>query len=587
MFDALLVQIGTSYIHIPLRGNEPQLGQYYIAEYASTKGFNIKVKKYTSNQPILNNLIQILKTNQCRIVGFYVDSENIWTIRRLTIFLKKEIPNVLIVVGGPQITSDPKLALKRIPNVNFAIVGEGEIPFTKLLQHIRHEKDISEIKGVCYTDENGKFCYTGPQPSSQSLDEYPFPRRKKHSLDKNIVFDQISTGRGCVGKCAFCCEGSKTENRLRLRSIENVIEEIDYIIKNSDNPNYITFLDDTFIINSERTMAICNHLIEKYKGEIKWFCEARVDILTRNIEILPIMKKAGLIRVQLGGESGSQKILDLYNKNIKIEELLLVIDAIYKSGIPSAYINFIIGGAKETLDSFNETIELSKKILDIAPGCAEIGCSLFSPYSGTPMRLNPDHFGLKLIDTDLLRGPDGHIPFVETENLDQYKILQLKSLFEHEIRNHQLSIIKKMSKNDIIKHYHFFNRYKMETTWYTLCNEIESIKNYFSALYGCSYSSIVDLSIEELRSSIPYRTIQPISDGEKYYRLVYHDEYKTNTLLEEAVFMLSSGKISFAEIVDILSRSSKFENYINLENDIIKIYLQFDKEYSVIWKNFV
>ena len=334
-------------------------------------------------------------------------------------------------------------------------------------------------------------------------------------------------------------------------------------------------------------MAICNHLIEKYKGEIKWFCEARVDILTRNIEILPIMKKAGLIRVQLGGESGSQKILDLYNKNIKIEELLLVIDAIYKSGIPSAYINFIIGGAKETLDSFNETIELSKKILDIAPGCAEIGCSLFSPYSGTPMRLNPDHFGLKLIDTDLLRGPDGHIPFVETENLDQYKILQLKSLFEHEIRNHQLSIIKKMSKNDIIKHYHFFNRYKMETTWYTLCNEIESIKNYFSALYGCSYSSIVDLSIEELRSSIPYRTIQPISDGEKYYRLVYHDEYKTNTLLEEAVFMLSSGKISFAEIVDILSRSSKFENYINLENDIIKIYLQFDKEYSVIWKNFV
>ena len=102
------------------------------------------------------------------------------------------------------------------------------------------------------------------------------------------------------------------------------------------------------------------------------------------------MKRAGLIRVQLGGESGSQEILDLYNKNMKIEDLLLVVEAIYKSGIPSTYINFIVGGAKESLESFNKTLELAKRLIDIAPGCAEVGCSLFSPYAGTPMRNNPE-----------------------------------------------------------------------------------------------------------------------------------------------------------------------------------------------------
>lgn len=587
MFDALLVQIGTSYIHMPLRSNEPQLGQYYIAEYASTKGVIVKVKKYTSNQPILEDLVKRLKDNNCKIVGFYVDSENLWTIRRITLLLKDRIPDLCVIVGGPQVTSDPHLAFKRIPNVTYAIVGEGEIPFTELILQKNTQSDISNIKGVCYIDESNRFHYTGGQPMSRCLDDYPYPRRKEYCIDEGLLFDQISTGRGCIGKCSFCFEGSKKENRLRLRSIKNVIEEIDYVISNLTDSHYVSFLDDTFIINPERTRTICNHLIDKYDGKIGWFCEARADILIKNIELLPLMKRAGLIRVQLGGESGSQEILDLYNKNMKIEDLLLVVEAIYKSGIPSTYINFIVGGAKESLESFNKTLELAKRLIDIAPGCAEVGCSLFSPYAGTPMRNNPEIYGLKLIDTDLLRGPDGHTPFVETEKLDKFKILQLKSIFEQEIRVHQLSKIKEFSKEEILCHYYFFKNYGMATNWYTLCNEVESINNYFSAISSYSFSSFNDMSIDEIRGSVPYRTSQPISDGEKFYRIVFGDKYVENTPLEDAVFMLSSGKISFAEIVNILSRSSQFMTVQNLEEEIINVYKKFDNEYSVVWKNFI
>ena len=354
MFDALLVQISTSYIHLPLRSNEPQLGQYYIAEFAQRNGFNIKVKKYSSNEPILDHLVDTLKEHGCNVVGFYVDSENIWTIRRITLLLKDLVPKVNIVVGGPQVTSDPQMSFKRIPNTDYAIVGEGEVPFTELLMYLKGDKELCQIKGLYYIDKDSKLCYTGSQPLTRSLDEYPFPRREKYALDPNLLFDQISTGRGCIGKCAFCFEGTKKENRLRQRSVKSVIEEIDYVIANLKSTHYISFLDDTFIINPERTRIICNHLIDKYNGKIGWFCEARVDILVKNIDLLPLMKKAGLIRVQLGGESGVQRILDLYNKNMQINDLVRVVKAIYEAGIPSTYINFIVGGAKETLETFND-----------------------------------------------------------------------------------------------------------------------------------------------------------------------------------------------------------------------------------------
>lgn len=585
MFDALLVHISTSYIHQNVRSAEPQLGQYYIAEYADTEGFSVKVKKYSSHEPILNSIIDILESNQCRILGFYVDSENLWTIRRLLFDIKKTIENLFVVIGGPQVTGDSKLALKRIPFADCAIVGEGERPFVEILKaKSKGITDLSNIKGISFTDEEGNFIFTGSQLVS-NLDTYPYPRRERYTLDPNMIFDQISTGRGCVGHCAFCYEGNKTENKLRLRSIGNVIEEIDYVISHLKDQHYISFLDDTFIINSERTKTICNHLINKYNGNIGWFCEARVDILQNNIALLPLMKQSGLIRVQLGGESGSQMILDAYRKHMRTEDLKNVVQKIYEAGIPSIYINFIVGGAFETLESFNQTLEFALDLIETAPGCAEVGSSLFSPYVGTPMRQTPSSFGISIIDSDLISGPDTFMPFVRTKELSEQKILQLKNIFDVEIKKKRSEVVKRLPKECLYKHYLLYRKFEMATDWLNQCQEIESMNNYFESIIDYGFSSIDDLSLEKIQMCIPYRTCQPVSDGESYYRVVYGDEYKKNTPLQNAVFLLSSGKICFCEIVSILKRNEKFRQYDNLENEIYTVFQEFDQEFLVVWKS--
>lgn len=582
-YDAILVQIRAAYIHIDLRRHEPQLGQYYIAEYAHQNGFNVKVKSYSSNDAIIQSLNTLIVQSHCQIIGFYIDSENLWTVRRVTQIIKTYFCDLFIVVGGPQVTGDPELAMKRLPHVDCAIIGEGERPFTEILRcRLEDNAELSHINGIVYRDSSKLLHYSNPQTKC-NIDNYPWPRRYNYTLDSDVIFDQLSTGRGCVGQCAFCFEGNKSSNHLRLRSVDSVIKEIDYLISHLPNRKYLSFLDDTFIIIRERAEIICKHLIDTYEGKIGWFCEGRVDILRKNLDILPLLKKAGCIRIQLGGESGNQRILDSYNKQMKLEDLEIVVKKIFECGIPSVYINFIIGGAFETIDSFNDTLEFARKLLNLAPGCAEVGSSLLTPYVGTPIRRNPQSFGLTITDESFVTGPDGFTPFCRTEELQNEKILQLKNLFDKELLDETMKIIPTLSNNQIMTHYMMRNNYDMYTNWYTCINEIEAFKNYFESQIGYGFETINEIkSDDELNMSIPFRTVQPMSDGKNYYvpnTEGLHTELKG---MQCDLFMLSSGKLCFIEIYSILSR--KYNNSTKLKQCIIKEYEMFDQMRLVVWK---
>lgn len=145
------------------------------------------------------------------------------------------------------------------------------------------------------------------------------------------------------------------------------------------------------------------------------------------------MKQAGLVKIQLGGESGCQEILDAYKKGVTIEELEFVTKELVKAEIPYIYVNFIIGGAFETESTFERTLTFAKKLMSIAPGRIEISSSVFTPTPGSPMYNHPELFGLRIIDKRIIRGASCSFVFAETEQLNQYKIWQLRNRFNNEI----------------------------------------------------------------------------------------------------------------------------------------------------------
>ncbi|MCD8046337.1 MAG: B12-binding domain-containing radical SAM protein, partial [Clostridiales bacterium] len=451
--DALLIQLTSNpYFDMVSSYSIGQLGLYYLAEYADKAGYNVKVKYYNSFDNVYELLPELINKSRCRIIGFYTDSENIWTIRMLTPSLKKLYPNLHIILGGPQVTGDPSGTLQLIPHITCGIIGEGELPFLKLIQSKSlNEKTLETINNLIYFNANNVLKRTKLQLQKQHIDDYGFPRREKYCLDPDkVTFSQLISGRGCIGKCAFCFEGAKTHSNIRVRSINSCLDEVDYLV-NTFNIKYINFVDDTFILNRKRTEEFCYRMIDKYDGKIKWYCEARADILSKNIDILPLLKQAGLIKIQLGGESGCQEILDIYKKGVTLEEIEFTTKKIAEAGIPYIYINFIIGGAFETETTFNKTLNFAKKLLHIAPGHVEIDSSVFTPAPGSPMYQHSEFFGLKVIDKRILRGSSCSFVFAETEELNQYKIWQLRNRFKNEINHEYSTLIHAISRKQLIE----------------------------------------------------------------------------------------------------------------------------------------
>lgn len=563
-----------------------QLGLYYLAEYADQFNYNVKVKYYNSFDDVSELLPELIAKTNCTIVGFYVDSENLWAIRALTPILKNKCPNIHIIIGGPQVTGDPYATLQLIPQVTCGIIGEGEIPFFKLIQsNDFNDGTLETIDGLIYFDSDKAIKRTKPQFQNKHIDDYGFPRREKYCLDpERVNFAQLISGRGCMGKCAFCYEGGQEHTNLRVRSIKSCLNEVDYLVE-THGIKYINFVDDTFILNRPRTEEFCGKMIEKYDGQVKWYCEARADVLSKNIDILPLLKRAGLVKVQLGGESGCQEILDAYNKGITVEQMEFVVQKIAEAGIPYIYINFIIGGAFETETTFNKTLEFAKKIMRLAPGRVEVTSSVYTPTPGSPMYKDPEVFGLKIIDKRAIRGASCSFVFAETAELNQYKIWQLRNKFNNEIELEYASLICSIPLNQLRLIFNLSVNYNIETPWSMALKAKANYRNYFEPIAKGGFYSFSELSKEEIINAIPFRTTHLSSDGVAFYRTTKSGENVKNTDLENALITLSAGKLSFNEIMNAIKSSNIFkEEKTDLLLQCLKVYQIFDDDLSIIWK---
>ena len=585
--DALLVQLSANpYFDMLSSYSIGQLGLYYLAEYADRFGYVAKVKYYNSFDNVSELLPDIIKKTSCRILGFYVDSENIWALRPLIPILHQKCPNTIITVGGPQVTGDPFGTMQLIPNVTCGVIGEGEVPFLKLLQlKSFSDDDLSTINGLIYNNSGGKLIVTTPQKQNLLIDEYGYPRREKYCLDPDrITFSQLITGRGCMGRCAFCYEGGKEHTNLRIRIIDSCLEEIDYLVE-TYGVKYINIVDDTFILNRKRTEEFCNRMIDKYQGRIKWYCEARADILSKNTDILPLLKQAGLVKIQLGGESGCQEILDAYKKGVTIEQLEFVTQKIVEAGIPYVYANFIIGGAFETESTFDRTLNFAKKLMRIAPGHVEVSSSVFTPTPGSPMYNNPDEYGLKIIDKRCIRGASCSFVFAETEQLNQYKIWQLRNKFNNEIEKEYSLLLENISYEQLRSIFYLSTKFSIDTPWSNLLKSKAHYRNYFEPLVRGGFYSFSEISIDDISSAIPLRTTHLSSDGVAFYRIKRSGEYVKNNNLENALITLSAGKLTFQDIFNMIKSNPAFTTEgVNILDECLSIYKDFEREFSVIWK---
>jgi radical SAM superfamily enzyme YgiQ (UPF0313 family) len=278
--------------------------------------------------------------------------------------IRKTLPKAAIIAGGTHPSALPLKTLQDIPELDIAIIGEGEITFLEIIKALKDKKNLQEIKGICYRKKNKPVC-NPPREPIEDLDSLPFPARDKFPLEKYKThppygkrnpYMHLITSRGCPFGCAFCSK-AVFGRKLRMRSAVNVADEIEYLIKKY-KVKEIKFYDDDFTLNMKRAEEICDEILKR-KIKIPWSCATRVDLV--NEKLLKKMKKAGCWLISYGVESASQDLLNTINKGITIAQIEQTFKWTRAANIKTlAY--FMIGLPGETRKTIEESIKFAKRI---------------------------------------------------------------------------------------------------------------------------------------------------------------------------------------------------------------------------------
>lgn len=327
---------------------------------------------------------------------------------------KEILPNITTIVKGAHFLTSNTDVLYKYRALDLVIVGEAE----KTLEEILKGKDYNKIKGLCYRD-GFVAKYTGRRPFIKDLDTIPFPARHlvNNDLfrrpDNNKVQAVIKVSRGCPFHCFFCLATPVSGSKVRVRSAENIIEELKECVETYKIKNFL-FWSDLFNFDRKWTIDLCQKIIESGL-KITWSCNTRAD--TADEEMAQLMHKAGCRLVSIGVESGSQYVLDKIGKQITIDQIRATVKAFKKAKI-KIYNYFVIGLPWDDEETIEQTIDFA----------IELDSDYISFYTATPLPGTRFHTYVKanhLFDDKSCFNSAYYYPTVKTHNLSKERVFEL------------------------------------------------------------------------------------------------------------------------------------------------------------------
>lgn len=336
------------------------LGLAYIAAVLRERGHEVRAVDYGVERYSDHSFSWLLKNFEPHVIGFSFMTASHNELSRLVKIARGVCPSALAVGGGPHASALPERTISEA-GLDAVVRGEGEIPMLE----IADGRSFQEIRGLTYRDRFD--IKSNPRVLLMNdLDQVPFPARdlfpvgryRPHAYyRRNVAWANVITARGCPYQCIFCASASVFEHRYRVRSVENVVAEIQSLIEKHRIKD-ITFVDDEFLISRKRVVELCSRIIAE-RFDVTWYCFARVDHVDR--DLLRLMRRAGCYYILYGVESGDPGILEATRKGITLEQATRAMRWTREAGIVSCA-TFMIGLPSETLGSIRTTISFAKEI---------------------------------------------------------------------------------------------------------------------------------------------------------------------------------------------------------------------------------
>jgi anaerobic magnesium-protoporphyrin IX monomethyl ester cyclase len=268
--------------------------------------------------------------------------------------LTRSVLDVPIVAGGPIATARRGPLLKTIPAIDLLVVGEGELPFSRLLSG-------TATNGLVLR-QGDQIVDLGDGDVVDNLDDLPFPDYSLVNLDRyeeNLSYAYnhrrqgvLLTSRGCPFLCTYC--NTFAGKTARLRSAENVVAEMEQMSRDHAIADFYV-VDDIFNMDRHRTESIFRRIIGLGKSWRLYFVNGlRADIMTR--ELVDLMADAGTVWVTYAVESGSQRIQKLVKKNMRLDKAAEIINYSQERGLV-VNVNTMYGFPTETGADAQQTLD--------------------------------------------------------------------------------------------------------------------------------------------------------------------------------------------------------------------------------------
>jgi len=368
----------------------PPLGIGYLSSYLRKNNIEVKVIDALKDNLDTKEVVRRVLAQKADAVGitcltaFYIE------VVKLSRLLKKK--KLRVIIGGVHPTFLPFQTLKD-SKADFVVCGEGERALLQIMKSNFGNKNTPGVYSLDTLKRNNpvarakivKNLDSLPFPDWEQLDPRSYPKSPHGAVVKNFPIGIIMTSRGCPYMCSFCASQKFYERKIRFRSIDNVIKEIKYLIKNFGIKE-IQFEDDNLTLKRPHIEKLC-HTLLKNKIKISWACPNGFRADKVDEELLKLMKNAGCYFVTFGIESANPQILKNIHKLETIETIRNAIELTNKVGIQcQGY--FIFGLPGETKETIRESIDFAKNsklsranfsILDIIPG-SELWYTLKGKY---------------------------------------------------------------------------------------------------------------------------------------------------------------------------------------------------------------
>jgi radical SAM superfamily enzyme YgiQ (UPF0313 family) len=333
----------------------PTLGLLYLSAYLKSKGYAVGV--FDATFQTLADFEARLRGERPPVVGLYTNLMTKFNVLKM-IPMCKAI-GARVILGGPEPASYAEEYLAR--GADIIVVGEGELTTEDLLA--RQFKNLHDVPGLVFRDDDGALIRTPARPYISNLDSLPFPDRDAIDMQRYVDVWREHHGMGsvsliCARGCPFHCQWCSHAvygHTHRRRSPANVADELEMLLARY-KPDQVWYADDVLTIHRKWFLEYAA-LLKQRNLKVPFECISRPDCL--NEDVVKALAEMGCYRLWLGSESGSQRILDAMQRQTNVEDLQAKAKMLKRVGI-SVGMFIMLGYEGEELSDLDATTDYLK-----------------------------------------------------------------------------------------------------------------------------------------------------------------------------------------------------------------------------------